>query len=314
MKARLALTVLIFASLAPKWADAANRIPPSAKIEPLLEPCLNAILAPLQQNPKMPRVRVETLRATFAGGLVTASTPAQQQIYQNAMAVCDAMTNDMDARASARAAAQASASMPTLSNGGDIISSAPVRGWDAGADAQAIRGKQKDERAYADKSAATQSAFTESSAYTTWVNNAPALRKNVMDLYTRQVELEALEAKNAPPAVRPAPPQNPAPAPQPTEIGGNPGGTNGSSSKAPYIGVGSWTGRGGHFKYIINAGQTVVRVDLKDGTKVKGTWKVDSQGVFHARFEDNTVIGGHFSDDGKTLTSISGKQFDRDQQ
>jgi hypothetical protein len=302
MKTRLALLAFILASLTPQFAQAAKVAQmPSARLEPLLEPCLDAILAPLEQNPKMPRVKVETLRATFAGGMVTASTPAGQQIYQNAMAVCDAMTADMDARAKARAAAQAAAAAPTLSTGGDIIDSAPMHGWDAGADAQAIRQKQKDERNYEDKSARTQSAFTESSAYTAWVNNAPTLRQQVMSLYTRQVELEALAAKNAQPP--------PAPAQETADSNSKPGGTDASSSKTPYVGVGTWT----HDKrqLVIAADHTVVRVEIT-GKKDNGTWSVDDQGHFHATF-DNGSMEGNFSSDGKNFTTRLGTVFNRNE-
>jgi len=74
MKLKLALAVLFLSSLAPWCAEAAiNSAPPSAQIQPILAPCLDAILAPLEANPRMPRVQVETLRANFAASLVTAT-------------------------------------------------------------------------------------------------------------------------------------------------------------------------------------------------------------------------------------------------
>jgi hypothetical protein len=254
----------------------------------------------------MPRVRVETLRSTFAGRMVTASTPAEQQIFQNAMAVCDAMTSDMDARANAITAAKAAAAAPTLSMGGDIVSSAPVRGWDAGADAQAIRGKQKDERAYADKQAERQSAFTESSAYTSWVKNAPTLRQNVMNLYTRQVELEALYAKNnPPPSQRPPPSATPAPEtasnpPSPAETSTPPAGATPQN-----VTFGTFASDKSHLTF--NRDHTEVHL-LQNGTKVHGTWSIGPNG--HVQIKSNNgMMQGDFSADGKTFTTLKGIVF-----
>ena len=122
-------------------APAAKSPPPSKQIEPFLEPALNAILAPLGENPQMPRIPVEKLRASLGAGVVTAKTPAQQRIYQCAIAVCDALTNGMDERAQAKAAAISSGLSPSLSNGASIVKTAPLHGWDAGHAGDAIRKK-----------------------------------------------------------------------------------------------------------------------------------------------------------------------------
>jgi len=177
----------------PSVVAAPKRTPPSEQIEPLLEPCLDAILAPLEANPQMPRVRVETLRATLGGGAVRARTPLQKQIYQYAMAVCEALTTGMDERAQARATALASAQAPSLSNGASIEKTSPLRGWDAGRNAEAIRKKQQDERNYADNKGKASSSFMESSAYKAWTAKAKTLRENVMGLYTKLVQLEAAD-------------------------------------------------------------------------------------------------------------------------
>jgi hypothetical protein len=170
---------------------------PSARLDPLLEPCLNAILSPLDGNPKMPRIDVEKLRASFAAGQIKAATQGQQQIFQNAMAVCDALTKSMDERANAKAAAQASSKVPMRSEAAGIIKSSPMRGVDAGANAEAIRKKQRDERKDADDVARRNVAFMNSAAARSWTERSPALRRSVMVLYTRQVQLEALEERNA---------------------------------------------------------------------------------------------------------------------
>jgi hypothetical protein len=168
--------------------------PPSKRIEPFLEPSLNAVLAPLGENPQMPRIPVETLRASLGAGIVTAKTPAQKQIYQCAIAVCDALTNAMDERAQARAAAVASGLLPSISTGGGIVKSMPLHGWDAGHAGEAIRKKEKDERAYADKQAKQVSNFTDSVAYKAWVAKTTILRNNAMDLYTKLVQFEAADS------------------------------------------------------------------------------------------------------------------------
>ena len=170
---------------------------PSGRLDPFLEPCLDAILSPLNGDPKMPRVEVEKLRASFAAGQITAKTQAQQQIFQNAMAVCDALTRSMDDRANAKATAQASSLAPLRSNAASIIKSSPMKGRDAGANAEAIRKKQKDERKDADAEAARNLAYMNSAGARSWTERAPALRRGVMVLYTRQVQLEALEERNA---------------------------------------------------------------------------------------------------------------------
>ena len=175
-------------------APAAKSPPPSKQIEPFLEPSLNAVLAPLGDNPQMPRIPVEKLRASLGAGVVTSKTPAQQQIYQYAIAVCDALTNGMDERAQAKAAAIASGLLPSISTGGSIVKTAPLRGWDAGHAGDAIRKKQKDERAYADKQAKDVSNFTDSSAYKAWVAKTTMLRDNAMGLYSKLVQLEAADS------------------------------------------------------------------------------------------------------------------------
>jgi hypothetical protein len=293
MKLKLALAVLFLSSLAPWCAEAAiNSAPPSAQIQPILAPCLDAILAPLEANPRMPRVQVETLRANFAASLVTATTPAEKNIYVNAMAVCDAMASDMDARANAQAAARVSAKEPALSTGGDIIASANARGRDAGGADQAIREKQKDERAYEDKRAKKESAFVNSSAYNSWVKNAPNLRQNVMSLFTRQTELEALYVKS-----------NPPPAVTTTENMSNSGGSGSSSGKP---GFGAFASAKGQV-IIIKPDHIAVYIYMS-GLRIQGTWASDGQRHSHIKFKHKDLTGD-FSQDGKTFTTTSGEVF-----
>ncbi len=200
MKTKLALAFLIFALVAPVWAHAAS-VWPSAQLEPLLSPALDSILAPLETDPKMPRVEVEKLHSIFAGEQIKAETYTQKQLYQNAMAVCEALTKGMDDRATEKSNALAASKAPSVSNGGTIVKSAPVRpvarGVETGGTAEAIRKKQGDERNYADNSAQRSSTFTESGAYRAWTGKGQAIRQNVMALYTRQMQLEAFEEKKS---------------------------------------------------------------------------------------------------------------------
>ena len=170
---------------------------PSERIEPLLDKTLEAIFSSLKASPKMPRVEIEKLRASFSGELIKATTQEQRQILQNAMAVCDSLTKCMDDRANAKAAAEASAKTPLNSNATSIHISSPMRGRDAGAAGEAIRKKLKDERKDADDVARREAAFLQSVAYRSWTEGAPTRRRAVMANFTRQVQLEALEERNA---------------------------------------------------------------------------------------------------------------------
>ena len=256
---------------------------PSAQLKPILKPCLNAILSPLEANPAMPRVQVETMRADFAASMVTADTAAEKGVYQNAVEVCNAMTSDMDARANAQAQAEASAEMPTLSTGGDIDESMPMHGRDAGGAGNAIRKKQKQDRKDANQKAQRQSAFVNSSAYNTWVKNGPNLRDYVMGLYTRQVELEALYKKSLPAAAA-------------------------DTAKAPVdpsFGVGTWVHYGKDMLRLwLSPDNVASRLDSNNRTEV-GTWTVDDQGHWEARFPSG-ILKGRISPDGKTLTRRNG--------
>ncbi len=214
MKIRFPLATLLIAALVPATVHAAKKNKeqksapiaapaagsfgiPSARIEPLLEPCLNAILAPLDANPKMPRIEVEKLRAAFAADQIKAKTQAEQLICQNAMALCDALTRSMDDRVKAQTDARTSAAVPMRSNATSIVKSSPMKGRDAGANAEAIRKKQKDERKDADKEAQRNVAYMNTAAAKAWTERGPVLRRGLMALFTRQVQLEALEQRNA---------------------------------------------------------------------------------------------------------------------
>jgi hypothetical protein len=299
MNTRFLLAVCAFVILAAVPSQAAPKkgskpagavsAPPSAQLERLLSPCLEAILAPLQQDPKMPRVQVETLRSTFAGGQVKATTPGQQQIYQNAMNVCTALTTAMDDRAKSKTDALSSAKLPSISNGSGIIKSSPVRGVDAGANAQAIRKKQQDERKYADKLGHQQSAFIETVAYKSWTDKAAHLRQNVMALYTRQIQLEALEEKNAAATAT-------KPAPQATK----PADKGDAAKEAAYLG--NWATANGAGSYIIKEDHTAIKMTAA-GEKVDGTWAIEADGDFHVKWKDHFNIKGKLSADGQTIQS-----------
>ncbi len=89
------------------------------------------------------------------------------------------------------------AALPMRSNATSIVKSSPVKGVDAGAAAEAIRKKQKDERRDADKEAQRNVAYMNTAAAKAWTERGPVLRRGVMSLFTRQVQLEALEQGDA---------------------------------------------------------------------------------------------------------------------
>ena len=303
---RIALTILALAILTPAWTHAARKVrakeeapaavgdKPSARLERPLEQSLDAILEPLEREPRMPRVEVEKLRSSFAAGQIKAQTPAQKQIYQNAMAVCESLTKAMDDRAKAQASALASAKVPSISSAGGIVKSSPVRGADAGANAEAIRRKQLDERRYSDKQAKAHSAFVESTAYKAWTEKSAYLRQNVMALYTRQMQLEALDEKNTAAAEKAAPP-----AEKPTPVVSKAAEKKSAPAKdAAY--AGTWTGRASVREIIIRDDHTGTRTD-REGNKVKGTWAVEADGDFHVKWEDRTHWKGKLTEDGQTM-------------
>lgn len=331
MNTRLALTLLFLAALLPVTAHAAKKknAPeasaagssglPSSKLEPFLEPCLDAILAPLEANPRLPRVEVEKLRATFAGGLIKAKTPAQKQIYQNAMGVCDSLNKAMDDRANARSAAQASSTVPMRSNATGIIKGSPTRGFDAGANAEAIRKKQKDERRDADTVARRDQAYMNSAAYRSWTDKAPRLRQGVMALYTRQIQLEALDetstasvaaaqaAKPAPqpavaltPVAPPAPPvEKPAPTAAKTAVAPAPAGA------IPYLG--KWQAKANGGIYTVNPDHTFIGHGGKTGDQ-NGKWELLENGVFKVQWgsgKAGNIQSFRISEDGTYLHGTS---------
>lgn len=275
---------------------------PSEQLDPMLEKALAAILEPLERDPKMPRVEVEKLRASFAGGEVKAVTPASKQIHQNAMAVCDSLTKGMDDRASSKAAAIAASKTPTLSNGGGIIKSSPIRGFDAGANAEAIRKKQKDERKYEDKRAGAQAGFADSAAYRAWTEKSTLLRKNVMALYTRQVQLEAAaEAPvvkahaEAPVAKSDAPPVKSVPK------------TTAAISSNDKLAIGRWIEpEDDKPEHVLKADHTCTRHVSKNDSDFAGRWEWmdEKKRLVHITFSGGGAeFEVTFSEDGKSASA-----------
>ncbi len=288
---------------------------PSSKLEPFLEPCLDAILAPLEANPKQPRVEVEKLRASFAGGQIKAKTDAQKQIYQNAMAVCDALSKAMDDRARAKADAVASSKVPMRSDATGIVKSSPMRGFDAGANAEAIRKKQKDERRDADDVARRNQAYMNSAAYRSWTDKAPRLRQSVMALYTRQVQLEALDETNAAAAAAaqkpkteppPAAPVKPAaPAEKPAPVVAKATVESGSVNAKPFLG--KWQAKANGGIYTVKPDHTFTGSGGKTGDQ-NGKWELLENGVFKVQWETGkagNIQTFRISEDGTYLHGTS---------
>ena len=307
-----AIAGAILLGLAPDALSApAKRTPkaghgsPSAQIDPLLSPCLEAIAAPLNQSPNLPRVEVEKLRSTFAADQVTAETPHQRQIFQQAMAVCDALTHGMDERAKDIAAAQAGGTMPTMSTGGGIIKSSPIRGRNAGANAEAIRKKQGNERSYADKEARSTATFVESGAYKAWTDKATRLRQGVMTLFTQLKQFEAYEEKEVKEARQAA--ATPPPAEEKPAAATNANATPSAPQQPEVAGkkslscAGTWVGdRKNAAKVVLGEDHSASRT-AENGKRVTGKWSLDQSGNFEVQWEGQKGAKAKLSDDGKTL-------------
>ncbi|MDB6138827.1 MAG: Serine/threonine protein kinase [Verrucomicrobiaceae bacterium] len=270
---------------------------PSKQIDPLLDKSLHAIMEPLEKDPKLPRVEVEKLRAGFAADGVKATSAEWKQVYQNAMAVCESLTKGMDDRATSQAAAIASSKAPTLSNGGSIIKSSPMRGKDAGAAANAIRKKQKDERKYEDNTAQKESDFVSSGAYRIWTDKAATLRKNVMGLYTRQLQYEALAEAAEDKTENKVATTSDVKGPRPKAASAEPSVMNLTGDG---LALGHWMGAS--TKISLEADHSCIHSLKNDSRTVAGKWSWLDPKIHkvHMNMEKGEGFDVVFSDDGKT--------------
>ena len=307
MNKKMTWVILLIMAVSPNWSHADKKgksggggpkVVPSTQLDPIIGPCLEAIVAPLEKDPKAPTGQVAKLRSNFTVSHGRAETPSQKQVYANAIAVCDAITKALDDRAKMKAGAEASAKMAASSNAGSINKSMPQPGRRAGYLGQQIRKKQEEERAFAEAEAKKKADFLHSGAYTAWAERAPKYRQNVMAYYTRQSQLEALQEKNDAPVAKLAPVVASPPAKEETKASKNAIGI----SQKPMSIVGTWAGPKGQKTFVINEDHTAIRID-KEGEKVNGKWTLDQDGGFEIRWEDRTRLMGKVSADGQTVSN-----------
>ena len=286
---------------------------PSAHLDPVVGPCVEAIVASLDKDPKAPTGQVAKLHSTFTVALSAAETPSQKQVYANAIAVCDAITKALDDRSKSKAAAVASAKVPPLSTAGSINKSSPQPGRRAGYLAQQIRKKQEEERAFAENEAKKKADFLHSGAYTAWAERAPKYRQNIMALYTRQSQLELVQEKNDAPVAKPAPVVASAAESAPvTKKEKKAIKQEGKSTQKTVSFAGTWTGPAGRKTFIINEDHTAIRID-QEGERVNGKWTLDQDGEFDIKWEDHARLTGKVSADGQTVSSGKGASWIRKQ-
>lgn len=70
---------------------------PSADLQQFMSAHLDAILGPLVEKPALPRTELAQLRAALAQRFTRASL-ADRDVYQNALTICDALTQAMNER------------------------------------------------------------------------------------------------------------------------------------------------------------------------------------------------------------------------
>ena len=276
----------------------ATEAAPSTQLDPIIGPCVEAIVAPLEADPKAPTGQVAKLRSKFTVSLGKSETPSQKQVYVNAIAVCDAITKALDDRAKSKAGAEASAKTPLGSNAGSINKSMPQPGRRAGYLAQQIRKKQDEERELAEAEAKKKADFLHSGAYTAWAERAPKYRQNVMAYYTRQSQLEALQEKNDAPVAKPAPVVASVPATKEKKAAKNERSADQKSASF----VGTWAGPRGQKTFVIKEDHTAIKID-KVGEKVNGKWTLDEDGEYEIKWEDHTRLMGKVSADGQTVSN-----------
>lgn len=105
----LLLALLFDATAAPKRsrkkktptpapvASATPAAAPSADLQQFMSAHLEAILGPLVEKPALPRADLAQLRASIAQRFTRAGL-ADREVYQNALTICDALTQAMNER------------------------------------------------------------------------------------------------------------------------------------------------------------------------------------------------------------------------
>jgi hypothetical protein len=158
-----------------------------------------------------------------------------------------------------------------------------------------------------------------SAAYRSWTEKSPRLRQGVMALYTRQIQLEALDETNAaaaaqaakaapvPPAVKPeptvaklVPPAPPVQKPAPSVT--KPLSKEEAARAAKY--AGTWTLPSSGAEFVLKDDYTATRKTTTDGKATAGRWTVDKDGQFEFTSTDGKAWTAVFLADGETLHKL----------
>jgi len=154
---------------------------------------LDAILSPLDSNPKLPVTEISLLKSSLAAEMLGASTPDRKLVTQNAVNVCDWLSKCMEDRATSVAKMRAMAKTSMNSGATDVHKNLSSGGPEGGEKARAKLDQQRMEREDLNKKANQERSSFVANLKRTWASKTSELRQGVMGSYTRQLQLEALE-------------------------------------------------------------------------------------------------------------------------
>lgn len=218
MKLTLATSVVVLALLAPALAGKPHKHaekpaqqappppapaglqPPSARLSQFTAAHLDAILAPIDQRPALPRTELSQLRAALTDEAARAPE-AQKDQFTTALAVCDALNSAMDEREQAVASAAGSAAVHGASDLGARRKEVPTHGTRADARlAKIAKGEERHEEANRTQEAAGKDDFLNQQHKNAWTQRALQIRQHIQALTMRQQQAE----RAAQPAATPA--------------------------------------------------------------------------------------------------------------
>jgi hypothetical protein len=175
---------------APPPAAAAGPQPPSARLSQFTAAHLDAILAPIDQRPQLPRTDVSQLRAALADESAKAPEAEREQ-FTTAIAVCDALNSAMDEREQTIASIAGSAAVHGPSDLGARRKDVPSHG--SRADARLAKIEKREERheeANRKQEAVQKDDFLTQQHKNTWIQRAQQIRQHIQILTMRQSQAE----------------------------------------------------------------------------------------------------------------------------
>lgn len=155
--------------------------PPSIALSRFGGAHLDQILAPIDQNVRLPRNELMQIRGSFLDWRAKAP-PNEQAAWNAAIAVCDALNNAMDEREKARASLESSSAVHGPSDMGARRKD-HLKNWKEWE-------RERHEEANRKQDAAQTDAFLNSTLRTNWTQRAMQLRQRIVSLHTRLQELE----------------------------------------------------------------------------------------------------------------------------